>query len=412
MTQPRSASASASSANVRFGVDIGGTGIKGAPVDLTTGQLLRPRVRLATPHPATPQGVAQVVNQVVQTFDWSGPVGATFPAAVKNGIAMTAANVDKTWIGTSIETTLGAATGCPVTAVNDADAAGVAEVMYGAGRGQDGVVIMTTFGTGIGTALFLHGQLVPNTELGHLEIDGKDAEKGASEIVREKKGLSWKAWAKRVDKYMKHLEALFWPDLIIVGGGASRKADKFLPLLTVRTPVVAAALENDAGIVGAAVVATGDVTRPQTDAGAPTTASITTTTPTKRPAKRATAKRSPAKRSPAKRSSATKAAPAAPAAAKKAASTTATAPTSTPTTAAKKTAAKKAAVKRTASKAPAKRVTAASTATQKASGTTSRPTPRKRTATAAVEPATTVTTVTTTAPVTEVTTLPPATLNS
>ncbi len=293
MTSPHPASADP--ANVRFGVDIGGTGIKGAPVDLTTGQLLRPRVRIPTPRPATPQGVAAVVNQVVQAFEWSGPVGATFPAAVKAGSAMTAANVDKSWIGTNIESTLGAATGCPVTAVNDADAAGVAEMMYGAGKGQQGVVIMTTFGTGIGTALFLHGQLVPNTELGHLEIDGKDAEKGASELVRENKGLSWKAWAKRVNRYMTHLEALFWPDLIIVGGGASRKADKFLPLLTVRTPIVAAALQNDAGIVGAAVVATGDVTRPAPEAPAPAPESIATTTPTKRPAK-APAKRAPAKR--------------------------------------------------------------------------------------------------------------------
>ncbi len=247
---------------IHFGVDIGGTGIKAAPVDLTTGLLTKERVRLATPQPATPKAVAQVVAELVTHFGWTGPIGAAFPAAVKNGVAMTAANIDPSWIGTDIEQTLGEATGLKVSAVNDADAAGVAELAYGAGRGQQGVVIMTTFGTGIGSGLFLHGQLVPNTELGHLEIDGKEAEKEASEIVREKKGLSWAKWAKRVDRYLKHLEALFWPDLIIIGGGASHKADKFIPLLTVRTPVVAAALQNDAGIVGAAVVGMGDVTRP------------------------------------------------------------------------------------------------------------------------------------------------------
>jgi polyphosphate glucokinase len=301
MSQPRSASGNTSGA-IHFGVDIGGTGIKGAPVDVRTGQLTHERVRLATPHPATPQAVASVVAQVAGSFGWNGPIGATFPAAVKNGVAMTAANVDKTWIGTSIEQTLSAATGTPVSAVNDADAAGVAEVMYGAGRGQQGVIIMTTFGTGIGTAVFLHGQLVPNTELGHIEIDGKDAEKAASELVREKKGLSWKSWAKRVDRYLTTLEALFWPDLIIIGGGASRKADKFLPHLSLRTSVVPAALQNDAGIVGAAVVASGDVTRPARDAASGpakaagrSTAAPVRTAPTKRtPAKRATTRRTSA----------------------------------------------------------------------------------------------------------------------
>ncbi len=249
---------------IHFGVDIGGTGIKAAPVDLTTGELTAERVRVPTPHPATPTAVSSVVGEVVSQFGWTGPIGVAFPAAVKNGIAMTAANVDPSWVGADIEASIGKVTGTKVSAVNDADAAGVAELAYGAGRGQQGVVIMTTFGTGIGTALFLHGQLVPNTELGHLELDGKDAEKEASELVRERKGLSWSKWAKRVDRYLKHLEALFWPDLIIIGGGASRKADKFLPLLTLRTPVVPATLQNDAGIVGAAVVGMGDVTRPMT----------------------------------------------------------------------------------------------------------------------------------------------------
>jgi polyphosphate glucokinase len=276
---------------IHFGVDIGGTGIKGAPVDLTTGKLIAERLRVPTPQPATPEAVAGVVAQVVNHFGWTGPIGTAFPAAVKGGVAMTAANVDKSWIGTNIETVIGATTGTQVSAINDADAAGVAELAYGAGKGQSGVVIMTTFGTGIGTALFLHGQLVPNTELGHLEINGRDAEKHASELVREKKGLSWSEWAKRVDEYLKHLEALFWPDLIIIGGGASRKADKFIPRLTVRTEVVPAALQNDAGIVGAAVVAIGDVTRPGASEN-----------PIPAPAKKAAprARKAPTKRAPAK----------------------------------------------------------------------------------------------------------------
>ncbi len=297
--------------SIHFGVDIGGTGIKGAPVDLSTGKLTADRVRIATPQPATPKAVSAVVAEVVKHFAWTGPIGAAFPAAVKGGVAMTAANIDKKWIGTNIEQSIGAATGTPVSAINDADAAGVAELAYGVGKGQDGVVIMTTFGTGIGTALFLHGQLVPNTELGHLEIDGRDAEKHASEIVREKKGLSWGEWAKRVDKYLKHLEALFWPDMIIIGGGASRKADKFIPRLTVKTKVVPAALQNDAGIVGAAVRAIGDVTRPGASANPnPAPAPITITTPAKAPAqapvkvaakaaKKAPVRRVPVKRTPA-----------------------------------------------------------------------------------------------------------------
>ena len=296
MTTP---SASRSS-SIQFGIDIGGTGIKGAPVDLATGQLTAERVRLATPHPATPDAVGKVVGQVVSHFGWTGAVGATFPAAIKGGVAMTAANVDKKWIGTNIEDALGAATGARVAAVNDADAAGVAEMVYGAGRGQHGVVIMTTFGTGIGTAVFLHGQLLPNTELGHIEIDGQDAEKAASEIAREKKGLSWAKWAKRVDRYLKEIEDLFWPDIIIIGGGASRKADKFIPLLTVRTKVVPAALQNDAGIVGAAVVA-GSVDVTRSDVRHVTKAQPAKRTATKRaPAKRAPAKRAPVKRAPAK----------------------------------------------------------------------------------------------------------------
>jgi polyphosphate glucokinase len=336
-----------SESTIRFGVDIGGTGIKGAPVDLATGLLTADRVRIATPQPATPAAIGAVVSQVVSHFNWTGPIGAAFPAAIKNGIAMTAANVDKSWIGTDIEASLGAATGTEVRAVNDADAAGVAELAYGAGKGHEGVVIMVTLGTGIGTALFLHGQLVPNTELGHLELDGKEAEKEASEMVRENKGLSWAKWSKRVDRYLNQLEALFWPDLIIIGGGASRKADKFLPLLTVRTPVVAAALQNDAGIVGAAIVGVGDVTRPAEHQDSPASApdpvveapaAAAKAAPARRPAaKRAPAQKAPVKRTPAKRTPAKATTPA-----KAAAPVRSTAKATPAPTTAKKTAARRA----------------------------------------------------------------------
>ncbi len=349
--------------SIHFGVDIGGTGIKGAPVDLSTGKLTAERVRIATPQPATPKAVSAVVAEVVKHFAWTGPIGAAFPAAVKGGVAMTAANIDKKWIGTNIEQSIGAATGTEVSAINDADAAGVAELAYGVGKGQDGVVIMTTFGTGIGTALFLHGQLVPNTELGHLEIDGRDAEKHASEIVREKKGLSWAEWAKRVDKYLKHLEALFWPDLIIIGGGASRKADKFIPRLTVRTKVVPAALQNDAGIVGAAVRAIGDVTRPGASANPnPAPVTITTQTPAKAPAPAKVAAKAakkaapPVRRAPIKRTPApAKAVVVAPAKALPVKAPAAKAPVKTPAKAPARKAPAKAPVAVIAKKAPAKR---------------------------------------------------------
>ena len=248
---------------IAFGVDIGGTGIKGAPVDLGTGRLTRERVRIPTPHPATPKAVAATFADVLQQSEWDGDAGATFPAVIKSGVACTAANVDESWIGTDVAGVLGEATGHRVEVLNDADAAGVAEMAYGAGRGRQGVIVLTTLGTGIGTAVFLHGQLLPNTELGHLEIDGKDAERRASELVREREDLSWEKWAKRLTAYYQHLEALLWPDLIIVGGGASRKADKFLHLVDIRTEIVPAQLQNDAGIVGAALAATTDQSRPE-----------------------------------------------------------------------------------------------------------------------------------------------------
>ena len=204
----------------------------------------------------------ETVARVVEQAGWDGALGATFPAVIKQGVARTAANVDEGWIGTNVEEVIGRSTRQPVAVLNDADAAGVAEMAYGCGRGRSGVVVMATLGTGIGTAVFLHGQLLPNTELGHLEIDGKDAERRASESAREREDLSWEKWAKRLTSYFTQLENLLWPDLIIIGGGVSKKADRFLHLLQLRTEIVPASLQNDAGIVGAALAATADQSRP------------------------------------------------------------------------------------------------------------------------------------------------------
>ena len=241
--------------NVVMGVDIGGTGIKGAPVDIDKGELAGERFRILTPKPATPKAVADVVGEVVEHFGWKGPVGATFPAVVKDGVTLSAANVDKEWIGADADAIFTQRLDMPVTVLNDADAAGLAEMRFGAGRGRNGVVIMVTLGTGIGCGMFLDGKLVPNTELGHIEIDGKDAETQAADSVRVRKELSWKKYAPRVEAYIRKLDALMWPDLIILGGGASKKADKFLPLIKVRPEVVPAQLLNEAGIVGAALAA-------------------------------------------------------------------------------------------------------------------------------------------------------------
>ncbi|MEU1592928.1 polyphosphate--glucose phosphotransferase [Streptomyces sp. NPDC005708] len=239
-----------------FGVDIGGSGIKGAPVDLERGDLTEERFKVLTPHPATPDLVADGVKEVVGHFGWSGPVGITFPGVVSDGSTiLTAANVDKGWIGTDARALLsGRLDGLPVTLLNDADAAGVAEMQFGAGRDRRGTVIMLTFGTGIGSALFVDGTLVPNTELGHLELGGHDAEKRASTKAKEDNGLTWEHWARRVQKYLAHVEMLFSPELFIVGGGVSRKSEKFLPLIQdVRAEIVPAQLQNNAGIVGAAM---------------------------------------------------------------------------------------------------------------------------------------------------------------
>ena len=239
-----------------LGIDIGGTGIKAAPVDVETGTLLAERVKLATPHPSEPAAVAGVVRELVTGFAWTGLAGVTFPGVVDRGVVRTAANVDKAWIGTDARQLFGEVTGLTVGVLNDADAAGVAEMKFGAGAGERGTVLMLTFGTGIGSALFVDGVLVPNTEFGHIEIRGREAEKRASELVREENELSWGKWADRVDEYLEHMEMLLSPGLIIIGGGVSRKADRFLPLLAgLRARIVPAAMHNDAGIVGAAMAA-------------------------------------------------------------------------------------------------------------------------------------------------------------
>ena len=238
-----------------IGVDIGGSGIKGAPVDIAAGEFAGERVRIPTPQPSTPGAVAEVVARIVGDMP-AGRLGVTFPAVVQHGVARTAANVDDSWIGTDVGAVLAEATGRQVHVVNDADAAGVAEARYGAARGVAGVVVVTTLGTGIGSALLMDGALVPNTELGHLQVEGYDAETRAADSARERENLSWADWAKRLQTYYRVLEDLLWPDLIVVGGGVSKKHQKFLSLLDLRTPIKPAELRNTAGIVGAAVLVT------------------------------------------------------------------------------------------------------------------------------------------------------------
>jgi len=236
-------------------VDIGGSGIKGCVVDLEIGQLVGERVRIETPQPSLPDPVYGTVAKIVDSFGWTERIGVTFPGVMKHGVAHTAANVDKTWIGTDVDAGLEQLIPGSVITLNDADAAGIAEMRYGAGRDQRGVVLMLTFGTGIGSALFVDGHLLPNTEFGHIQVDGEDGERRASAAAREREDLDYPTWARRVDRYLDVLEAGVWPDLIIVGGGVSKKAHKWVPLLTTRTPVVPAQLQNDAGIVGAALAA-------------------------------------------------------------------------------------------------------------------------------------------------------------
>lgn len=239
-----------------LGIDIGGSGIKGAPVDLRKGTLAADRQRIDTPEGATPEDVAEVVEQIAESFadtvGTTAPIGITVPAVVQHGIVRSAANIDDSWIDTDADALFTQRLGRPVHVVNDADAAGEAEMHFGAGQDVGGVVLLTTLGTGIGSALFVDGTLVPNTELGHLEIDGHNAESRAASSAREREDLSWKDWAERLQRYYSVVERLFSPDLIIVGGGVSKKADKYLPLLDLRAPIVPAQLKNQAGIVGAA----------------------------------------------------------------------------------------------------------------------------------------------------------------
>jgi len=244
-----------------FGVDVGGSGIKGGIVDMETGLLIGDRVKLLTPQPATPSAVAKTIAEVVREFGWTGPLGVTYPGVVTHGVVQTAANVDKSWIGTNARDVISAElNGQEVTILNDADAAGLAEARYGAGRDHSGLVVLLTFGTGIGSAVIHNGTLIPNTEFGHLEVGGSEAEQRAASSVKEKNNWTYEKWAKQVSRVLVAIENAIWPDLFIAGGGISRKADRWLPLLENRTPVVAAALENTAGIVGAAMAATSDVT--------------------------------------------------------------------------------------------------------------------------------------------------------
>jgi polyphosphate glucokinase len=238
-----------------FGIDIGGSGMKAAVVDTTTGELLTDRFRIDTPKPATPDAMADVVVRLAAHHGWTGSVGCAFPAVVRNGVVGSAANIDESWLDVDADQVFTDALAADVHMINDADAAGLAEMRFGAGRERAGVVMVLTFGTGIGSGLFVDGVLVPNTELGHLELDGYDAEVRAAASARERDDLSWKKWAARVERYLQHVEALFSPNLFIVGGGASKRADKWLPEISIATEIVPAAMQNNAGIVGAALIA-------------------------------------------------------------------------------------------------------------------------------------------------------------
>jgi polyphosphate glucokinase len=235
-----------------LGVDVGGSGIKGAIVDVVKGKLVTERHRIPTPTPSTPKEIAKTVKTLTQHFGWHGNMGCGFPAPFHNGVAQTAANIDEAWIGTNVAELFTKKTDCPTLVLNDADAAGTAEFLFGAGRGRQGVVFVITVGTGFGTAIFSDGVLVPNTELGHLELNGHDAETWASDAARKREDLSWKKWAARFNAYLQTLEKLFWPDLFIIGGGASKKTDKFFEYLDVRAELIPAHLRNEAGIIGAA----------------------------------------------------------------------------------------------------------------------------------------------------------------
>jgi len=345
-----------------FGIDIGGSGIKGAPVDLREGGLSADRVRIATPQPSTPDAVADTVRDLVDSFDLPRgiPVGVTFPAVIQQGVAKTAANVDDAWIGTDVDALLTARTGHDVFVVNDADAAGVAEMEFGAGKDQKGVVLVITLGTGVGSAMFVDGVLVPNAELGHLPLKGDSAEKYMASSVREKEDLSWKKWSKRLQKYFSLVEFLFSPDLIIVGGGVSKQHEKFLPRLELNTPIVPAQLRNEAGIVGAAALAGREVAA----AGGTGDAPVKKLAAERAPAVSTAAdKKAPAakKTSAAKQASSTTKKPAA----KRASSTTA--PTSSAST---KSATKKTSSPKAAKSTTKKSTTATKSPASKSSGST------------------------------------------
>ena len=236
-----------------LGIDIGGSGIKGAPVDTGTGNLLAARYRLQTPSPSKPQPVAEIVAKIADHFSWKGSLGIGYPGVVRKGVTLTAANMHNDWVGLNAAKFIKKVTGCKTCIINDADAAGLAEMAFGAGKDRQGVVMVVTIGTGLGTALFTNGQLLPNSEFGHLEIDGVEAEWIASDAARKREELSWKKWGRRFDQYLHTMEKLLWPDLIILGGGISKKYEEFLPYITVQAEVVPAKMLNEAGIVGAAV---------------------------------------------------------------------------------------------------------------------------------------------------------------
>lgn len=243
--------------DIGLGVDIGGSGIKGAPVNLATGDLIEDRFRILTPQPATPAAVGAVVAEVIA--HWAPiagtAIGVAFPGVVQQGVVRTAANVDESWLGVDLREVVRVHSGHDIHAMNDAGAAGFGEYAYGAASNEDGLVLMVTLGTGIGTALISDGRLVPNTEMGHVLIDGTDAEEWAAESARERHDLTWKQWAGHVERYLAEMERLLWPDLIIIGGGVSKEHDEFLPLIHTRAPLVPAKLFNNAGIVGAAAAA-------------------------------------------------------------------------------------------------------------------------------------------------------------
>ncbi|MBP7653367.1 ROK family protein [Candidatus Dependentiae bacterium] len=240
-----------------LGIDVGGSGIKGSIVNVQTGQLLSERFRLPTPEKGKPEDIAATISEIIKHFNWKNKIGCGFPAAINKGVSLTAANIHKNWIGLNIENFFKKKTGCEFKVINDADAAGLAEMNFGAGKKSNGTVLMLTVGTGIGTALFINHNLLPNTELGHIELSGKDVELYASDAVRKKKDLSYKKWAIRFNKYLIKMNSLFYPDLIILGGGIVKKKEKYFKYLALNSKIIPAALGNDAGIIGAASFASG-----------------------------------------------------------------------------------------------------------------------------------------------------------